>query len=243
MNELRRYPALNQPFELNSYGGRGALERALCSHLCARLRQAIAIRGRASMVVSGGTTPVALYSLLARQALDWSRVELTLADERWVPPADAASNEGLVRRTLLQGAAAPARFLPLKNAASSPCLGQAASERLLRALPERLDLVLLGMGEDGHTASLFPGAAELEWALHPDPRRACAAITPPGAPWSRLTLTLPRLLAAREIILQLYGATKWTVLQRALEPGPVEQMPVRALFRQRQVPVRVYWAP
>ncbi|HYD99457.1 MAG TPA: 6-phosphogluconolactonase [Alphaproteobacteria bacterium] len=204
--------------------------------------EAVAQRGRAALVLSGGRTPEALFRRLAPEALPWAQVTATLADERWVPESSPDSNAALVRRTLMTGPAAALTFLPLYNGAATPEEGAPALSAELRAtLPLPLDLVLLGMGEDGHTASFFPGGDRLAEALAGE-GPACP-LRAPGAPQPRITLTLPLLLNARRIVLLITGESKRRVLEAALGEGPVEDMPVRAVLRQDRVPVDIHWAP
>lgn len=243
MSELNLHPELNPSVSLEAFAARAGLEQQLCERISTLLSRGIAERGSSALVVSGGRTPAALFQCLSEQPLDWSKVTVTLADERWVDNQHEDSNERSVREHLLQNRAAAAQFLPLYNGEQSPVAGQAALESRLAALPRRIDAVILGMGEDGHTASFFPGAQELGQALAPEPYRACAAVTPPEAPWPRMTLTLPRLLASAQIFVHLCGDAKLPVLEQALAPGEVEAMPVRAVLRQSTTPVAVYWAP
>lgn len=218
-----------------------ALLDTLADTVSAGLQAALDARGSATLVVSGGRTPEELFERLSSRPLDWTRVAVTLADERWVPAGDPASNEGMVRRRLLAGPAAAARFVPLYGGEPTPEAGEAACAARLGGLARPFDLVLLGMGEDGHTASLFPGAPNLAAGLAGE--AACLATRPPGVMPPRMTLTLPVLLDARRVILLVSGTAKRAVLDRAAEPGPVEEMPVRAVPRQDRTPVDIFWAP
>jgi 6-phosphogluconolactonase len=215
----------------------------LASEVVTRLRSAIAMRGAASLVVSGGRSPVGLFQELRRRQLDWRKVWITLADERWVDASSSDSNERLVHEYLLVGHARDARFVPLKNAAPTPAEGLAESAAALGAMPRPFDVVLLGMGEDGHTASLFPGAAGLAAALDPHGTAPLAAIDPPAAAHPRITLTLPALLDAQLICLQIQGEAKRRVYERAKslpqDGGEVAQLPIAAVLRQTQTPVLV----
>ncbi|AOV97219.1 6-phosphogluconolactonase [Edwardsiella hoshinae] len=225
----------------NEWNSAQALNEQLAGDIAARLRHGIAVRGQASLVVSGGRTPLGLFAHLREQALDWSRVIITLADERWVDAQDEASNERLVRAHLLQGAASAARFIGLKNDAATPFAGAAASEAALAAIPRPFDVVILGMGDDGHTASLFPGAENLFPALAMESGRLCMGMTPLTAPLDRITLTLPALLDSRHIYLHLVGDTKRQVYMQALGGAEVNEMPIRAVLQQSRTPVDVYW--
>ncbi len=218
MSELEP-PALRYPDSATAAHG-------LAERIAAALSAAIAARGSASLVVSGGKSPVGMFENLRALPLEWRRVSISLADERWVPVADAASNEQLVRKHLLQGAAASATFAGLKTAAATPELGAAEAWSRVATLPRPFDAVILGMGDDGHTAS--PG---------------CIGMISPTAPEARLSLNLSALLDSRQMFLFLSGTAKWKVYAAASGPGPVEEMPVRAVLRQRRTPLEVIWSP
>ena len=216
----------------------GAAAADLATRIATVLSEAIAARGTASLALSGGRSPKPLLEALTRTPLDWSKVVVTLVDERWVAPAAPDSNERLLRDTLLTGPAAAAQFVPMKNDAADAYAGQPAVEAAVAAIPWPLDIVLLGMGEDGHTASLFPAAAELADGLSSTARTI--AVTPPAAPYQRLSLTASAILAARHIFLQISGDAKKAVYAQALEDGPVEQLPIRLALLQAQTPVEVW---
>lgn len=220
-----------------------ALEHALVGEIRVDLQEAIDARGAASLVVSGGRTPVNLFRLLGVEPIDWSRVWVTLADERWVDTADSSSNERLLRETLLTGAAAKAHFVGLKNPSAAVEQGLEWSWRALTRIVRPLDVVLLGMGDDGHTASLFPASPGLAAALDTSAAPACVAMRAPAAPQERLSLNLSALLDARRLVLHIVGAEKWQVYLKAREPGPVTEFPIRGILHQQQVPVDVFWSP
>jgi 6-phosphogluconolactonase len=220
-----------------------ALNAALAQEITRALQHSLDAGRGASLAVPGGRTPVGLFELLSQSAIAWQRVGLTLTDERWVDPAGEGSNEHLVRTHLLRGAAAAARLASLWNAAPDARQGADASWAALACLPRPFDFVLLGMGDDGHFASLFPGSPGLAAALDPQRPPGCVAMRAPVAPAERLSLTLSALLDARQIALLIVGEAKRAVLQRALQDGPETELPVRALLRQRRTPVSVYWSP
>ena len=220
-----------------------ALSRTLSAQLAASLKAAIAARGLASLVVSGGKSPIKLFERLRAEDLDWNRVCVALADERWVEPSDPGSNEKLVRDVLLQGSAAAARFLGLKNAAPTPDLGAVSAWETFARVPRPFDAMVLGMGDDGHTASLFPGSPNLPRALNPAAVAGCVGMWSPVAPHPRLSLNLSALLDSRRIVVSIGGAEKWRTYCKAADSGAVEEMPVRAVLRQRRTPVEVMWAP
>jgi 6-phosphogluconolactonase len=220
-----------------------ALAHALSGEIEVDLNEAIAARGTASLVVSGGRTPKRLYAQLRAGAIEWSKVWVTLADERWVDTASEQSNERLVREALLTGPAAAARFVGLKNPAPTPEAGAEWATRALTRAPRPFDVVILGMGEDGHTASLFPGSLALSRALDPAAPPACVAVNALAAPHARMSLNLAALLDARRVILHIEGEAKWQVYLRARAPGAAAELPVRAVLHQKETPVDVFWAP
>jgi 6-phosphogluconolactonase len=219
------------------------LAETLANNVSEAVSAGIAARGRASLVFSGGGTPVRLFRQLASRPISWGDVTITLSDERWVDEDSIDSNAAMLRRELLSGDATAAEFIGLKTEQETPEEAETECARRLSAIPLPYDLVVLGMGTDGHTASLFPGAANLDKALDPDNPRPCIAARPPGAAQPRMSLTLANLLNCQRLVLLISGEDKRRVLEMALESGPVEDMPVRALLRQSDVPVDIFWAP
>lgn len=217
----------------------------LAAFVADALRQGLAARGQALLVVSGGSTPLPFFEALSRQELDWPNVWVTLADERWLPPDHPDSNEGLVRAHLLKGPARGARWLPWFNGAPTPAEGLAPLAHALSGLSWPADVVVLGMGGDGHTASLFPHDAAWLGALDGPGRQLCLAIGAPAlpnAPVPRASLSPQALLDARCLVLHITGAGKRALLAQALQPGPVAALPVR-LALQRGGRCRVFYAP
>jgi 6-phosphogluconolactonase len=225
------------------FADQAALNGALAQQITGALRQALDAGRSASLAVPGGRTPVGVFELLSQARIEWPRVCVTLTDERWVDPASPESNEHLVRTHLLQGPAAAARLAGLKNAARDASGGAAASWSAIASLPRPFDFVLLGMGEDGHFASLFPHAPGLAPALDPEQAPGCVAMRAPLAPQQRVSLNLSALLDARQLGLLIVGDAKRAVLERARSDGPVAELPVRALLRQQRTPLTVYWSP
>jgi 6-phosphogluconolactonase len=226
----------------SKFANMDALSSTLADRLAATLNAAIASRGLASLVVSGGNSPVRLFEQLRARSIDWSRLCVALADERWVEPTAEGSNEKLVRDVLLQGPAAGARFLGLKNAAPTPDMGAVSAWETFARVPRPFDAVVLGMGDDGHTASLFPRSPNLLSALNPAAVAGCVGMWSPAAPHPRLSLNLSALLDARRITVLIGGEGKWRTYVAASGPGPIEDMPVRAVLRQSRTPVDVMWA-
>jgi 6-phosphogluconolactonase len=223
----------------------GATPAAIAAHIADSLRVAIAARGQVSLAVSGGKSPIPMFEALREQDLDWSKVTVVLVDERVVPRDHADSNTALVARHLLQGKAAAARFLlffrelaPTFNAEVLDALVIDASERIA-ALPWPLDVAVLGMGEDAHTASLFPGAPGYARAIATDQRLAW--VVPDTAPHARLTFTLSALLAARELVLSIAGGSKLAVYRKAAEKAD-ESLPISLVLNQSSTPIGVWIA-
>jgi 6-phosphogluconolactonase len=217
----------------------------LADTIAQRLQLAINLRGHAVLAVSGGKSPIALFEALRVLPLEWQRVTVLLVDERCVPHDHADSNTALVRQHLLQDAAAAATFVPffdtLPDTLDEPALIRLvdAANRRLATQPWPMDMAVLGMGDDGHTASLFPGAPGLNQALYSS--GPVAWVRPATAPHARLTLTLPALLATREIAMSISGASKLAVFQQA-RLGADESLPVSLILNQHQTPVSVWLA-
>ncbi len=228
--------------ERRSFADKTALARELAETVAARIEAAIARDGVAAIAVSGGSTPAKFFSVLGKtKTLDWEKVIVTLVDERWVDELNDRSNAKLVNEKLLQGPAAVARFVPLYSGGSEPdTAGVERTNDLLAELPDRFAAVVLGMGNDGHTASFFPGGDTLDQVLSSE--GPAMALRAPGAGEPRITLTLPRLLRADGIYLHVEGEEKAATLEQALGEGPVGDMPVRAVLRSGQ-PVTVFWCP
>ncbi|MFC4258692.1 6-phosphogluconolactonase [Marinobacter lacisalsi] len=217
------------------------LARDLAGQVADRLRQSIETRGGALMVVSGGQTPVDFFRVLSGQALPWEKVTILPSDERWVPADSDQRNSRLIRRNLLQGAAASSRLIDLVETddQSPEQSAERASDRLY-PLHWPADVVVLGMGEDGHTASLFPDAPELAFALSAD-APSVVVTTPPSQSTVRLTLSARVLSGAALTALLIRGEGKRVALEEAVSaPLAIGPMPVRYFFQQ---PLRVVWSP
>lgn len=222
---------------------REALAEALAEHVAEALSNGIAARGSASLAVSGGSTPGRFFDALSKRKLDWTKVAVTLVDERFVPPDSERSNERLVRDRLLTNEARPARFVPLYSQADDIDIDAAAraAEAGVALLPKPFDAVMLGMGTDGHTASFFPDAGNLAKLLDPAGGRLVLPVRAPSAGEPRLTLTLPAIVAGRLVVLHIEGGQKRGVLARALD-GAGPALPIRAVA-DAAPHLELYWAP
>ena len=224
-----------------SFGTPDALTDAFAQDLVSILKTGIKTRGRASLVVSGGRTPLALFKQLSETDLEWDKVDITLADERWVEESHEASNTSLVKNNLIQNKAAAARFIELRSDAEDANEGVNAAESNLASMSQPFDALILGMGEDGHTASLFPCSEQVLDGLDMSSGRTCIAVQPTTAPHQRISLTLPALLNSRNIFLHLTGEKKKQVLLDAIENATEAQKPITAVVNR--APVTLMWAP
>lgn len=215
----------------------GALAKAVGDALNAS-RAASGTVSRTTLAVSGGTSPRPFLQALANEPVDWTHVDLTLVDDRWVPETDSASNARLLRETLLQAgtSAAKARFLPLVDTATTLEANVAAlNADAARSLP---NIAVLGMGEDGHTASLFADAPE--WAeITASGAERFVAVHPKAAPHARVSFSLPALKRIERLYLLIAGTSKLDVLKAAASAA--QENAISKLANDKGVRLDVYW--
>ena len=230
---------------------RAGLFTELAQNCYTHLKEELASNETTSLMVSGGSTPGPLYEALSLTDLDWSKITVALVDERWVDRGHNASNEDLIYRSLLINNAKQATFVGMKTKKARAAEGCAETEALYRTLPKPFAISILGMGSDGHTASLFPHSDGLAEALNTNSDQLTAAIMAiqsdvTGPNTERLTLTMNGLLQSNRLILLVTGEEKLAVFRTAmsdLSDAAVNDMPIRALLRQNSVPIELYWAP
>jgi len=228
---------------LSTFTTRTDLDSALANTISDLLAAAIKLKGKASIAVSGGSTPKGLFSILSQSEIDWSKVTITLADERWVALDSQDSNTRLVHENLLQNNASAAKFFHLKQGDELSIetltdLNLAAKTSLLP-----LDVLILGMGEDGHTASLFPCSEQITEGLDEANPDALLSVEPKTAPHQRISFTFASLSTCENVFLHLCGENKQTVLNKALNGEDKFEMPIRAFLHHPSLNTQIYWAP
>ncbi|WP_331373330.1 6-phosphogluconolactonase [Sinorhizobium chiapasense] len=228
---------------VHTFENGAVLAEGLADAVSAKLAAAIEARGAASIAVSGGSTPKAFFQALSQRELDWTKVTVTLVDERFVRPENERSNHGLVAQNLLRNKAAKAHFVPLYHAAATAEEAAAMASQSVAAVGAPFDVVVLGMGTDGHTASFFPGGTRLKEAIDPATPRGVITMEADGAGETRLTFTFSSLEDAGLLVLHIEGDGKKEVLARAEAPGDEAEMPIRAMLRRATSPLQIYWAP
>lgn len=228
------------------FNSKAELTAALAQDIEVRLVEGIKNDDRAVICVSGGSSPKPAYQHLSKLPLAWDKIDVVMVDERWVDPSHDKSNETFINQTLLQNKAIEANFLHMKNKSATALEGQIECEKAFKTLKQPFDITILGMGPDGHTASLFPHAEGLENALSTnDLVCAIEAIKSDvtGDITQRLSLSLHGIKQSKVVKLLISGEEKLEVYKQAKLGGKVEDMPLRAILNQTDVEVQVYWAP
>lgn len=217
-----------------------ALANWLADHTAKKLAAAVAAEGKASLAVSGGSTPISFFRALSTRDIAWENVTILLVDERWVPPASKRSNQRLVTLELLQDKAAAAHLLPLYSTEIELEDIATRDRELVPHLP--VDVMVLGMGADGHTASLFPGGSNLGSATSEECDVLLISMEAEDAGEPRVTITLPVIASATDLILHIEGEEKRSVLEEADKGGDPARLPIRFVLAKRP-DLRVVWAP
>ncbi|WP_300376937.1 6-phosphogluconolactonase [Henriciella sp.] len=215
--------------EFHAFGTKETFETEAADWIEARLADALSRRGKATLFCSGGSTPGPIYESLSKLNLDWENITVGLADERWVEETHDASNAALVRNTLLQNKAAKANFLSMKTDRESAAEAAADLDKAYGGPASAIDVLILGMGQDGHTLSWFANAKGLGAATDPGNLLSVAAINAPktkvtGEITERMTLTYPAVARARSILLLMSGDRKKSVFEARNPAHPVSTM-------------------
>ena len=222
-----------ETFTYKSFSARDEMVTSAATQIAEAVKTAVAQRGAASLMLSGGSSPRPVYERLSEMDLPWDRVTIGLVDDRWIERGQAGSNETFLDETLLKGKAQSAKFIGLKTKDANPAAGREASEAQLSAIPQPFDVCVMGMGLDGHTASWFPNSNGLKESLDPKNANTVIAIDARGCPVAgdhpdRITLTLSAVMASKQIILMIPGAGKADVFKASADKS-VYDAPVKAL--------------
>lgn len=228
-----------QRAEWHEFGSPDELAEALAKRIASALTLAIAERGQASLAVSGGRTPKRLFQALSCAPVEWEKVTVLLVDERFVPPEDARSNERLVRMHLLKDRASGATFVPLYRPRASVEEAALLADAAIAALPRPLDVAVLGMGPDGHTASFFPDAPNLEELYRNDEDRSVLPVRAPSADEPRLTLSLQLLGSTGLVLVHIESEERKSILLQALAEGT---LPIARFFAEAASAPQICWA-
>ncbi len=228
------------------FDDKAAMTAALSRALETILSDAVAKKGRASMMVSGGSSPKPTYEYLSQQPLPWDSIDVAMVDERWVAPSHEKSNEQFIKQTLLQDKAKNTRFVTMKTEHNTAKEAADAVNKAYQALVAPYTVTLLGMGPDGHTASLFPHCEGLNHALTTqEPVCAINAIESDvtGSITERMTLSLSGIANSHVVKLLISGDEKRAVYEACKQDGPVADMPLRAVLTHPDIKLEVYWCP
>jgi len=229
------------PLIVNEFENTEALNQQFGQRILRILTAAIEQKGHSSLVVSGGSTPKPLFQFLSLQALAWDKVTVTLADDRWLDNTQADSNEKLVREHLLVNKAAAANFVSLLTQDDDATDAEEEISRRIDAIDDEFDVLILGMGEDGHTASLFPCSAQIAAGLDLNRTLSAIATQPSTAPYQRMSMSLAKIIKAKNVFLHLTGEKKRQVLSSAIADYSILEKPIKAVCENTDV--SLMWAP
>lgn len=233
---------MNNRVHLHHFDGQAELLRTLCDSIIRDLQNALVQKGHAILLVSGGSTPKPLFELLRQRDIDWANVRIGLCDERWVDPSHEDSNEKLVKTHLLQDKSSKAEFVGMYCEGLSALEAESECNRRVNDALWPCDVAILGMGEDGHTASLFPFNVKLPQAFYLENDALCISITPQSASHVRMSLTLLALLHVKHLYLHFEGEKKRAVFEEAMKNGEHYAMPIRSVLHQDIKDIEVYYA-
>lgn len=227
---------------LNTFESRAELDQEFATKVALQLTQAIESKGHASIAFSGGSTPKGFFKALSQKDIEWSKVTVTLADDRWVDVNNNDSNDKLIRENLLVNKASKAKLFSLKQDGSfdAQYLSNLSMQANKSVLP--LDIVILGMGEDGHTASIFPCSAQVNEGLSTTSKPALMKVMPTTAPYERITFNFNALIGCSHLYLHIVGQSKQDVLNQALANENAVEMPIRAFLHNSEKTCEIIWA-
>ena len=220
---------------------RQELEKRLIRTIAQQIEKDVERNGKASLLVSGGSTPKDLFAKLSKLDLPWDKVVISLVDERFVPDGHSDQNGTMVRSLLLKNKAASAAFIPLVHDAHSADHNLELVRQAVHELPRPFSVVLLGMGADGHTASLFPKSVLLDEAMRMDQEEDLMHIEPVTAPYERITFTRQALFKSKRLLLHCYGEEKKNILNQALRQSDYRPYPIGGFKGLNGTRLEVYW--
>ncbi len=235
---------IDSPDAWHEFADREQFNEALTQRLADSLQSASLSQAHVLLGLSGGTTPMPAYRALSQKELAWNRIRLLLVDERWVANTHADSNERNIREAFAGNAVAEKNIVGLWSDKADLESAAIAADQKLAAINEVMDIVVLGMGEDGHFASFFPTGKEFNNAISTTGSRFVLPISPmpDHAPHPRLTMSLAYIQRAKRIILAITGEKKRLVLKQAIAEGDARRLPIAALFKTNSPAVEIYWS-
>ena len=226
--------------QLNKFDTATELNQAFAQEIADKLQAGIDTNGTASLLISGGSTPRPMFAVLSEKDIAWEKVNIALVDDRWVSTDDSASNEKMANEALLINKASKANFVGMKTLQEDAFKAEQEVTEKLAHIQQPFDVVILGMGEDGHTASIFPCCEQLDEALTTD--KVIMATQPTTAPHQRMTFTKSALLNSKQLYLHLVGESKEAVLNQVASGEDEKLAPIRAFLNQTTVPMTVMLA-
>lgn len=226
---------------VHAFSEQDALIEALIQNIVDNLQKAIEEKGKASLIVSGGSTPKPLFETLRKADLEWDKVWVGLCDERWIDVTKEESNEHFVKKYLLKEEAAKAHFVGMYCADADIYTAQKRCSKKMKEMLYPFDVLILGMGTDAHTASLFPENIKLEEAFDLKNQNFCISIEPKTAPYIRMSLTLHAILSAKHIYIHFEGKEKIAVYEEAIAGEDYYAMPIRSVLNQEIKEIEVFY--
>ena len=228
-------------YKFNEFNSKAELDNSLADTVAKLLQQAVEQKGKAFLAVSGGSTPKGFFTELSQKKLDWKHITVTLVDERWLEESHQDSNTNLVKSHLLVNAASDATFFSIARE-------QSLTDELVQLINDEaesnilpFDVAILGMGTDGHTASIFPCSEQVSEALNENYDKALLAVEPTTAPYQRISFSFNALKQSKHLFLHITSENKLDVMEKALLAKPIE-MPIGAFLTQTDTQLQVYWA-
>ncbi len=223
------------------FASRELASQAAAARISSAIRDSLVDSAETAIIASGGSSPEKCYESLADTALPWNRVHILISDDRCVPVEHEASNEGMIRRLLLTKHADTANLVPIYKQGLTPSDQCRILGEQLDSLPSPFSISLLGMGVDGHFASLFPDFAGLENGLDERGEDQCLMVETAASSFPRISLTMATLIQSRETLLLFFGDDKREIYESAKRPD--SNFPISRLLQQEQTPMRAFWAP